>query len=299
MPPETPGTTPAAPATRRELATARRRAARRKMMAIGSIAAVALVGGTGFAVYTTAGPATGTTAASHAADVEAQEAAIAQSLSEAKAKSTISIANQVVAATSGKVDTSALETSVAALDDYESLDAAAVDDRVAHTASTAQTVQAAAAEVDKKAKAAAAKKAAEEKAAADAKAAAEAKATAEAKAAADAAAEAASLAEGNTVAGAQATAQRLAASDYGWGADQFSCLVSLWTKESGWNYQAYNANGGATGIPQALPGSKMASAGSDWATNASTQVAWGLDYIDRAYGSPCGAWSHSQAVNWY
>ncbi|KQR65962.1 hypothetical protein [Frigoribacterium sp. Leaf172] len=298
MPPETPGTTPA-PTTRRALATARRRAARRKLMTIGSIAAVALVGGTGFAVYTTSGPATGTTTASHAADVEAQEAAIAESLSDAKAKSTISIANQVVAATSGKVDTSALETSVAALDDYESLDPDAVDDRVAHTASTAQTVQAAAAEVDKKVKAAAEKKAAEEKAAADAKAAAEAEAAAEAKAAAEAAAEAASLAEGNTVAGAQATAQRLASSDYGWGADQFSCLVSLWTKESGWNYQAYNANGGATGIPQALPGSKMASAGSDWATNASTQVAWGLDYIDRAYGSPCGAWSHSQAVNWY
>ncbi|MCJ0702077.1 phospholipase, partial [Frigoribacterium faeni] len=117
--------------------------------------------------------------------------------------------------------------------------------------------------------------------------------------AAAAAAAAASLAEGNSVAGAKATAQRLAASDYGWGADQNSCLVSLWTKESGWNYKAYNANGGATGIPQALPGSKMASAGSDWATNATTQVVWGLDYIDRAYGSPCAAWSHSQAVNWY
>ena len=60
-----------------------------------------------------------------------------------------------------------------------------------------------------------------------------------------------------------------------------------------------NASSGATGIPQSLPGSKMATAGADWQTNAATQVAWGLDYIQRGYGSPCSAWSHSQAVNWY
>ncbi|MFV0373756.1 lytic transglycosylase domain-containing protein, partial [Microbacterium sp.] len=77
---------------------------------------------------------------------------------------------------------------------------------------------------------------------------------------------------GNSAGGAQAAAQSLAASDYGWGADQFSCLVSLWNRESGWNYQAYNAASGATGIPQALPGSKMASAGADWQTNATTQI---------------------------
>jgi hypothetical protein len=88
-------------------------------------------------------------------------------------------------------------------------------------------------------------------------------------------------------------------SRYGWGGDQFSCLDSLWTKESGWNYQAYNADGGATGIPQALPGSKMASAGADWQTSAATQIAWGLEYISAAYGTPCSAWSHSQAMNWY
>ncbi len=91
----------------------------------------------------------------------------------------------------------------------------------------------------------------------------------------------------------------MASANYGWGEDEFSCLVSLWNKESGWNYQAYNASSGATGIPQALPGSKMASAGSDWQTNATTQIAWGLQYISAVYGAPCGAWSHSQAVNWY
>ncbi|WP_353112262.1 phospholipase [Microbacterium sp.] len=115
----------------------------------------------------------------------------------------------------------------------------------------------------------------------------------------EAEAQAAALAAANTPEGAKATARQMAASRYGWGDGQFSCLASLWTKESGWNYQAYNPNGGATGIPQALPGSKMASAGGDWRTNAATQIAWGLDYINRAYGSPCSAWGHSQSVNWY
>lgn len=110
---------------------------------------------------------------------------------------------------------------------------------------------------------------------------------------------AAALAAANTPSGARATASRMAAERYGWGSGQFSCLSSLWNKESGWNYRAYNPNGGATGIPQALPGSKMATAGADWRTNAATQISWGLDYIKRAYGTPCSAWSHSQAVNWY
>jgi hypothetical protein len=85
----------------------------------------------------------------------------------------------------------------------------------------------------------------------------------------------------------------------GWGEDQFSCLVSLWNKESGWRVNASNPSSGAYGIPQALPGSKMGSAGSDWATNPATQITWGLGYISGRYGTPCGAWSHSQAKNWY
>lgn len=130
------------------------------------------------------------------------------------------------------------------------------------------------------------------KAEADAAAAAAAEAQRQAEAAA------AALAAANTVEGAQAFARDVASSQYGWGGDQFSCLVNLWNRESGWNYQAYNPSG-ATGIPQALPGSKMASAGADWQTNARTQIVWGLDYISRAYGSPCGAWGHSNAFNWY
>lgn len=104
---------------------------------------------------------------------------------------------------------------------------------------------------------------------------------------------------GNSPADAKATARTMGANAYGWGDDQFQCLVSLWNRESGWNYQAYNSGSGATGIPQALPGSKMASAGSDWATNATTQIRWGMGYIAGRYGNPCGAWSHSENYGWY
>ena len=86
---------------------------------------------------------------------------------------------------------------------------------------------------------------------------------------------------------------------FGWGASEFSCLDSLWTRESKWSVHATNPTSGAYGIPQALPGSKMSSAGPNWRTNPITQIAWGLDYISSRYGSPCGAWSHSQATGWY
>jgi len=86
---------------------------------------------------------------------------------------------------------------------------------------------------------------------------------------------------------------------YGWSSSQFGCLVSLWNTESGWNVYASNPSSGAYGIPQALPGSKMASAGPDWQTNAATQIRWGLGYIKSLYGSPCGAESHEEASGWY
>jgi len=92
---------------------------------------------------------------------------------------------------------------------------------------------------------------------------------------------------------------RLLASDRGWGDGEFSCLDRLWAKESGWRWSANNGGSGAYGIPQSLPGSKMASAGSDWQTNPVTQIKWGLQYIANSYGTPCSAWGHSQAVNWY
>ncbi len=85
----------------------------------------------------------------------------------------------------------------------------------------------------------------------------------------------------------------------GWGDDQFACLVALWNKESGWRVNALNRSSGAYGIPQSLPGNKMASAGADWETSAATQITWGLGYISGRYGTPCGAWGHSQRVGWY
>jgi len=88
-------------------------------------------------------------------------------------------------------------------------------------------------------------------------------------------------------------------SDYGWDGSQFGCLDKLWTRESNWRVNADNPSSSAYGIPQALPGSKMASAGPNWQTNPVTQIKWGLGYIQGRYGSPCGAWGHSQSHGWY
>lgn len=92
---------------------------------------------------------------------------------------------------------------------------------------------------------------------------------------------------------------RLLVREKGWSDEQFSCLDQLWTKESGWKHTADNPTSSAYGIPQALPGSKMSSFGEDWRTNPVTQIRWGLDYIDRVYGSPCAAWAKSRSSNWY
>ena len=86
---------------------------------------------------------------------------------------------------------------------------------------------------------------------------------------------------------------------YGWDSTQFSCLDQLYISESNWNPFATNASSGAYGIPQALPGKKMAAAGADWQTNPATQIEWGLDYIVSSYGTPCSAWSFKQGNNWY
>ncbi|MFD9904954.1 transglycosylase SLT domain-containing protein [Streptomyces sp. NPDC059063] len=82
-------------------------------------------------------------------------------------------------------------------------------------------------------------------------------------------------------------------------AGQFQCFSNIVNHESTWNYRATNASSGAYGLVQALPGSKMSSAGADWRTNPATQIKWGLNYMNDRYGSPCGAWSFWQANNWY
>ncbi|WP_158863818.1 hypothetical protein [Leifsonia sp. AG29] len=195
---------------------------------------------------------------------------------EAEAKTTIAGAQATVAANQSKTDATAAKTELAGLTSFTKLGDSELRKKIDSTKAAASALAAAGAEADRQAAAAAA---------------------AAAQAAAQAAAEAAARA--NTPDGAKAVAASIASSQYGWGSDQFQCLSNLWQKESGWNYQASNGSSGATGIPQALPGSKMAAFGTDWATNATTQIKWGLDYISRSYGTPCSAWGHSQAVNWY
>jgi len=87
--------------------------------------------------------------------------------------------------------------------------------------------------------------------------------------------------------------------EFGFSQDQFSCLDSLYVGESDWRVDADNPTSSAYGIPQALPGEKMASAGADWATNPETQIRWGLGYIRDVYGSPCSANAFKAANNWY
>jgi hypothetical protein len=97
---------------------------------------------------------------------------------------------------------------------------------------------------------------------------------------------------------AEQTAESLLSS-FGFSSGQWSCLYDLWQRESGWNVYAENAASGAYGIPQSLPGDKMASVASDWATDASTQIKWGLGYIKDVYGTPCGAWANEEADGFY
>jgi hypothetical protein len=87
--------------------------------------------------------------------------------------------------------------------------------------------------------------------------------------------------------------------EFGWGDEQFSCLETLWFHESNWNHKATNPSSGAYGIPQSLPGRKMAKFGDDWKTNPATQIQWGANYIDKRYSTPCEALDYFHANNWY
>ena len=289
-----PPSTTTTPTTRRQALDSpsrrfRRALRRRGVLAVSGAAVLAVAGGA-LAVGTQ--PALGEALGVPTASASATPALHGTDLDRAQAAATIVTARTVLADANDKTDTSKLERHISALSDYPTLSGGALSDRIETTVDTVQDVAQASADQDKRDADA---RAAEAKAQADAAAA---KAAADAAAAAAAKA-AAAQAAANTPAGAKATASALAASRFGWGADQFQCLDNLWTKESGWNYRAYNANGGATGIPQALPGSKMGTVAADWQTNATTQVTWGLQYISAAYGTPCAAWSHSQANNFY
>ncbi len=179
---------------------------------------------------------------------------------------------------------------------------ASVDDAAARKA--AQEDQARQAAADQKAAAAKAaakeaadRKTAEKRAATEAAKKRAAQAAAQAKAAKQKAA-AKAQASRNDPAAAKAYAEGALAS-FGWGAGELGCLETLWHKESEWSLGATNPSSGAYGIPQALPGDKMAAAGADWQTNFQTQVDWGLGYIESRYGSPCSALDFHLANNWY
>jgi hypothetical protein len=98
----------------------------------------------------------------------------------------------------------------------------------------------------------------------------------------------------DSAAGAKAIAHKMIPS-----AAQYDAFSKIVEHESGWNVTATNSSSGAYGLVQALPGSKMATAGSDWKTNAKTQIKWGLDYMNSRYGSPTAAWAFWQANGWY
>ena len=320
---------------RRTLRRAERRIRRRPVL----VAATLAIGLLATAGFTTAAPASqaeasgalpdfalasyATTASVTAAEVPAPSA-VEQAVTDANAAVTAATTVASDIAASGldvgtpdtTVDTSELEAAVEQLQRAQSLPAMYSTEFTDAVTTLAASVSEQAQGLRGKLDAAIALKAqqeAEEKARKEAEAAAAAKAAAEAEAAAAAKKSSSSstgssasrpvYATGGAVGGtspadAQATARAMLGG-YGWGDDQFGCLVSLWNKESGWNYQAYNRSSGAYGIPQALPGSKMGSAGADWQTNPATQIAWGLGYISGRYGTPCGAWGHSQSTGWY
>jgi len=99
--------------------------------------------------------------------------------------------------------------------------------------------------------------------------------------------------------GAKKVAKVIMAEEFGFNDSQYSCLNSLWTKESNWNYKSRNKVSGAHGIPQALPAEKMSVVGTDWRTNPVTQIRWGLRYIAIRYDTPCKAWSKFKRSNYY
>lgn len=126
-----------------------------------------------------------------------------------------------------------------------------------------------------------------------------ARAAAEQKAQQEAAAAAAEKASGGYSGEPREIARQMMAAEYGWGEQQFQCYDNIIMRESEWIVTADNPTSDAYGIPQALPGSKMASAGADWQTNPVTQIRWGLGYVAERYDTPCEAWSFKQAKGWY
>ncbi|QTX05611.1 lytic transglycosylase domain-containing protein [Agromyces archimandritae] len=278
----------------------------RSTVAIGAAIVLAATAGTGVLVQTAVGLQQASLAETRElAAVGRPEAAklgvydtVLEVQASKEAAATIEDADRLIREARGKSDASKLASTTAALRGFGKLGSdrvlELVDAARAHMSGLRRSI----ADFDRRAaEQAAAERAAAERAAAEA-AAAEQAAAEEAAEAAPAPPPAAAPAPPASPSDAQIIARDMSAARYGWGQDQFGCLVAVWDYESGWNVTAGTPDG-AYGIPQALPGTKMASAGADWQTSAATQISWGLDYIAGRYGNPCAAWAHIEAEGWY
>ena len=279
----------------------------RVVLAAGAVLALGATAGTGLMVQTAVEQqqerVAETEALTASVDLDASQldthAGILTARATQEAERALSGADATIAEASGKSDAGELAASVSALRSYELLAPERVFELVEATEAQVAAVRAGIAEFDRiAAERAAAERAAAERAAAERAAAEQAAAEAAAQEAPERSSAPSIPAPPANPSEAQAIARELMASQYGWGDDQFGCLVALWNAESGWNVYAGNASG-AYGIPQALPGSKMATAGADWQTSARTQIVWGLGYIAGRYGTPCGAWGNFEANGWY
>ncbi|QAY73009.1 lytic transglycosylase domain-containing protein [Agromyces protaetiae] len=280
----------------------------RALIASAAVFGLAATGGTGFLAQSSFAEKqqriAETAALTSAADLEHDQLSVGpdilKSRAEGAAEDALEAARAVVDAAAGKTDASALAATVAQLDARDLIAPERLYALVRVAAAQSADVTAAVAEFDRLE---AERKAAEEAA----------RIAAEQAAAERAAAEQAERSNSGGGGGggggnpappaspseSQAIARDMIASRYGWGDDQFGCLVAVWNYESHWNPLAGNPSTGAYGIPQALPGSKMASHGADWQTNPATQISWGIDYIAGRYGNPCGAWAQIQSAGWY
>ena len=250
----------------------------------------------------TAAAAAQKAAAAQAAAEKAAQAAAAQKAQQEAAAAAAQKAAQEKAAQEAAAQAAAEKAAQAAAAQKAAAQAAAEKAAQAAAAqkaaeqAAAQKAQQEAAEQAAAQAAAAAQKAAQEKAAQEAAQRAAAQAAAQKAAAQAQAASTANLSGELSPAQAQSLARAMEEDRYGWGSGQFSCLVSLWNRESGWRWNAENAYSGAYGIPQALPPSKM---GAGYQYNARVQISWGLSYIAQRYGTPCGAWGHELSHGWY
>ena len=246
----------------------------------------------------TAAAAAQKAAAAQAAAEKAAQAAAAQKAQQEAAAAAAQKAAQEKAAQEAAAQAAAEKAAQAAAAQKAAEQAAAqkAQQKAAAQAAAQKAQQEAAEQAAAQAAAAAAQKAAQEKAAQEAAQRAAAQAAAQRAAAQAQAASTANLSGELSPAQAQSLARAMEEDRYGWGSGQFSCLVSLWNRESGWRWNAENAYSGAYGIPQALPPSKM---GAGYQYDARVQISWGLSYIAQRYGTPCGAWGHELSHGWY